>query len=227
MDDIKLTSINREEIKKYLGYGKVDTDDSKVEAYIDKAEKTVLETAIPRYVYKAFEIEKNIDGILFKGTNLCMSGNSIMEHLEGMNRAVLFAGTISSDIDRAITNAGKEDILMSLILDAASSAAVEQLGNKFDEMLQNRLKGFYITFRFGIGYGDLSLSFQKPVLDILEASKRIGITITEDNIMIPRKSITGVIGISENPIPKKKMGCALCNMKDKCRFRREGSRCNE
>ncbi len=227
MDDIRLTSINREEIKKYLGYGKVNTDDSKVEEYIDKAEKTVLETAIPRYVYKAFEIEKAMDGILFKGTNLCMSGNSVTEHLEGMNRAVLFAGTISQDIDKIITNAGKEDILMSLILDAASSAAVEQLGNKFDEMLQSRLEGLYTTFRFGIGYGDLSLSFQKPVLDILEASKRIGITITEDNIMIPRKSITGVIGISEKPISKKKMGCALCNMKNSCRFRREGSRCNE
>jgi cobalamin-dependent methionine synthase I len=47
--------------------------------------------------------------------------------------------------------------------------------------------------RFSPGYGDWTLDNQPQVLQLAEA-ERIGITLTESNIMIPRKSVSAVIG---------------------------------
>ena len=49
--------------------------------------------------------------------------------------------------------------------------------------------------RYSPGYGDLSLSVQKDVLNILNADKILGIKLGENLLMIPKKSITAIQGV--------------------------------
>jgi cobalamin-dependent methionine synthase I len=51
--------------------------------------------------------------------------------------------------------------------------------------------------RYSPGYGDLSLSFQPVLLNELNAAKLLGITLTDSYLMIPRKSISAIIGVKE------------------------------
>ena len=224
-DDIKLDKLNRTETLKYLGYGNINADE-KTDKLMDLAEEKILEAAKPRYIYKLFDINECEEGVEICGTSLILHGDDIREHLSGCKQAVLFAATVSSDIDNIIKTYSYTDVLMSLVLDCMASVAVEQVGNRFDDMIASKLPDKYLTFRFGVGYGDLPLAQQSEVIAVLDASKRIGITVTKDNIMIPRKSITGIMGISDTPVAKKKQGCVICSMKDICRFRKAGNHCN-
>jgi len=48
--------------------------------------------------------------------------------------------------------------------------------------------------RFSAGYGDFLLENQKMMYDMLKLD-RIGVTINENCILMPEKSVTAVVGI--------------------------------
>ena len=110
-------------------------------------------------------------------------------------------------------------------MDAIASVAVEQVCNIAEEDIKQYLPNMYFTYRFGVGYGDLPLELEKDILEVLQGSKTIGLCATDANILTPLKSVVCVIGISENPMEKGQKGCTTCNMKDTCKYRRQGLNC--
>ena len=51
--------------------------------------------------------------------------------------------------------------------------------------------------RFSPGYGDLDLKYQPLILNELSALKHTGITLLENLMMTPSKSVTAIIGIEK------------------------------
>ena len=86
-------------------------------------------------------------------------------------------------------------------------------------------KDNFMTWRFSPGYGDLPITLQREFVRVTDAEKRIGLTVNEGGILLPRKSVTAIIGLSKEPIPKQRRGCAYCNMNKTCQFRRGGTHC--
>ena len=82
-----------------------------------------------------------------------------------------------------------------------------------------------MTTRFSPGYGDYPIELQKSFLHILDAPRKIGLTANDSFLLTPVKSVTAIIGLSENPIERKKRGCAICNMNQSCIYRRNGEHC--
>ena len=69
-------------------------------------------------------------------------------------------------------------------------------------------------------YGDLPLEMQKDIFNVLDCSKRIGLTLNESLLMSPSKSVTAIIGISKDKCGRKhEAECKICNKKD-CLYRR-------
>ena len=60
-----------------------------------------------------------------------------------------------------------------------------QCQKKIEE--QAAAEGFYVRSRYSPGYGDLSLTYQAEFLRVLEATKKIGIVLSEGGVMIPEK----------------------------------------
>ncbi|MCR5275107.1 MAG: Vitamin B12 dependent methionine synthase activation subunit, partial [Clostridiales bacterium] len=48
---------------------------------------------------------------------------------------------------------------------------------------------------FSPGYGDLPIEVQKEFLPLLDAERRLGITLSDSYLMSPSKSVTAIIGI--------------------------------
>ena len=44
------------------------------------------------------------------------------------------------------------------------------------------------------GYGDFDIAFQKPLMQMLDCAKNIGLTMTDSYMMTPTKSVTALIG---------------------------------
>jgi 5-methyltetrahydrofolate--homocysteine methyltransferase len=113
----------------------------------------------------------------------------------------------------------------ALITDAFAGVAIEQVCDKVEEQIKEMMPDKYMTYRFGIGYGDLPLEQIAEFLAVLGTQKTIGVTVTAGNMMSPSKSVACITGISTGQIKSKKKGCITCSMREKCQFRAKGERC--
>lgn len=225
MDDIIISDLNKKEALRYMGQADSDCDD-RLSILMEQCEKRLLSVIRPRYLYQCFDIKENDEGIHVENTSLTLVGNDIKRHLKGCTKAVLLCTTLSAEADRVIRIAGLKDMLEALTLDCLASTAVEQLCDKAELKIKEDYPEYEMTWRYGIGYGDLPISLQKDFLNVLNAPKLIGLNVTESFILTPRKSVTAVIGLSKDKIEPAKRGCAVCTLKGTCAYRKKGSHCN-
>lgn len=226
MWDIQMKPFNQKEAFRYLGYGQTIPSEHVLQI-MGQCEQELMQVIIPRYVYKVFDLEKNQQGkYKLSDCQLALQGESIQNHLQGCEKAVVLCATISDGVDKLIRKTEIQDMAKAVIMDALASVAIEQVCDTIEEKLAQQMEGWYLTWRFGVGYGDFPLALQKDVLEVTQASKRIGLSVNESYILTPRKSITSIIGMSRQPLGEKIRGCAVCNLKDSCRLRANGSRCH-
>ena len=52
-----------------------------------------------------------------------------------------------------------------------------------------------LTHRFSPGYGDLNMNVTNDILSVLKATERLGVSMTQSQMMVPMKSVTAIIGV--------------------------------
>lgn len=219
---MKLEKINRAEAFRYMGQR--GEPPAELVAVAEECEARLLEAISPKLVYAVFDVE-NGEEISVSGTPLKLTGESIRGHLVGCGKCALMAITLGAGADRVIRELESSAVEKSFVADALASAAVEQVCDMAESEIRERLPNMHFTWRFSPGYGDLPLEIQGEFLNVLNAGKRIGLTVTDSMILIPRKSVTAIIGISDHEITPKRRGCATCILQEKCEFRKRGERC--
>ena len=133
--------------------------------------------------------------------------------------------TIGADADKLIRLTEISDISAAFVMDSLASAAIEQVCSETDKIIKETFPSDFLTWRFSPGYGDFPIEIQGEFLDVMNAQKRIGLNVGSGNILIPRKSVTAVAGLSQTPAPKKRRGCVCCNMAEVCQYRKRGDHC--
>lgn len=210
---ITIESISFEETLRCLGNGNVPLN-STMESLMTECEQEILKTITPRYLYKIITPDSTL-----------LQGNSIRQHLEGCEKAVIMCATIGSDVDKLIRQAQITDMSKAVVLDAMGSVAVENLCDRVDELVAKETGNLHSTWRFSPGYGDYPIELQKHFLQLLDAQKKIGLCTNDSFLLTPIKSVTAITGLSEKPIEKKRRGCAVCNLVKTCKYRKAGTRC--
>ena len=121
----------------------------------------------------------------------------LKKNLEGCRSAVLFAATIGSGIDRLIRRNEKADPRLGLLLQGLGAERVESLCDAFNDDVKKVCEemGRETRMRYSPGYGDLPIEVQRDFLPLLDAERRLGITLSESCLMAPSKSVTAIIGI--------------------------------
>ena len=122
----------------------------------------------------------------------------LRKNLQGCDKAVLFAATIGSGIDRLIRRFEKADPKLGLLLQGLGAERVESLCDAFNEEVKELCEetGRETRMRYSPGYGDLPIEVQKVFLPLLDAERRLGITLSDSCLMAPSKSVTAIIGIA-------------------------------
>ncbi len=221
---MEINKLNRQEAFRYMGY-KTGNIDEKIIALTDQCESELISVIKPRFVYKVFDIEHSDNGVVVNNTSLILKGKDISDHLKDCERCVLMCATVSIDVDNLIRKYEAQDMAKAVIADCLASAAIEQVCNEAEKEIKSAVGEYNFTWRFSPGYGDFPLEIQRDFVDVLDAQKRVGVNVSESLIMIPRKSVTAVIGVSEKEISKGRRGCVCCNMKDRCAYRKRGEHC--
>ena len=209
---------------RYMGYAEKDIPDN-IALLEEKCEKSLLKAVSPLYTYKFFDIDIKEDGVYLSGYRLILNGNDIKKHLSGCKKAVLLSATLGTGADKLIKQTSVYDMTESFITDCIASALIEQICDNAEEEIKEKFPDMYTTWRYSPGYGDFPVTAQKDFLDVTNAQKRIGLYLSEGGMLMPTKSVTAVIGLSDIPVNKNKRGCISCNMKDKCSFRKRGIHC--
>lgn len=215
--------ISIDEAVRYMGYRQQPNENEM--KMINECRDMLLREIKPAWVYRAFDMEKCGEGIRLLGTQIILTGEDIKRQLDGCERCVLLCATVSVKADELIRRRESEDIALGFMTDCLASAAVESVCNAAEDELASRLEGKYLTWRFSPGYGDLPLEIQPQIINVLNAEKRAGVSCTDSLLLLPRKSVTAIIGISDKPIEKGRRGCAVCSMAKTCQFRKRGTHC--
>lgn len=160
----------------------------------------------------------------FKG---CFSVKSrdLCRVLRHCKRCVLIAVTLGFDADRLISRVQKEDMGDAVLLDALASAEIEHACDSVEsDLIEHISSQEFMTMRFSPGYGDLPLEISDKILDALNAKKEIGINVTKSFMLVPVKSVTAVIGISDRKEFRGRK-CELCSISEACKYRKGGVFC--
>lgn len=220
---MKKCEINTGDVYRYLGYHNVKPDDKTKEDVQELSEK-LGEIAEYKGTFQIFDIEQG-ESVSVLGTTLQLTGKDAQTLLAESNRCILMAVTIGQGVDRWIRELQVKDMSKAVIVDACSSSLVEEYCNALEEEVKASLEGYFLTDRFSPGYGDLPLDVQPYFCKILDTNKKMGLSLSQTNIMSPKKSITALLGISEKAQPMRIKGCGHCPLKGNCQFRKGGKTC--
>ncbi|MGK7344275.1 MAG: vitamin B12 dependent-methionine synthase activation domain-containing protein [Candidatus Nitrospinota bacterium M3_3B_026] len=131
-----------------------------------------------------------------EGVGDVFSGPAMVKLLGGCDFATLLACTIGPELEAEVERLEEaQDMTGAYILDMIGGWMADYMADRVDERVEREIRraGYERTMRYSPGYGDWTLERQPDVLRLAEA-ERIGIRLTETNIMIPRKSVSAVIG---------------------------------
>ena len=190
--------ISIEEIRRYAGIDKLD---GSLDAIIIDCLSELQGKLNYNVCYRYTRVEI-IDSVVDLGFMKAKS-ESLAKNLKGCDQAVIFAAGIGLGIDRLISRYSGIDTSRALVLQAIGAERVESLCDIFcrDLKIELQKEKSATRPRFSVGYGDLSLEFQKDIFAFLSPNKYIGLSLNDSLMMSPSKSVTAIVGIfKEYPI---------------------------
>lgn len=227
---VSFEDVNKNEILKYLSYRGSEIP-REIDELIDKSIEAVIEKSSFLYTYREYKLERfeknGEEKLCLGGSTFELEGNDIKNLLSECEICVVFAATLGVEIDRYVRSMQVRDFAQSIILDSCASSIIESFCNILNKELELKYKSdkLYLTDRFSPGYGDMPIESQKKLCDVMELPKKIGVNVSSSGIMIPRKSVTAIIGISKEKQSKRFSGCENCRMFRNCIYRKNGKLC--
>jgi len=182
-----------------LGYRKNSTE-------IDKEHANMLKNAIHlglglcrlQGAYGYFDITEKTSEYVKLENGQAFHSEKLAKLLESSQAVVFMACTSGTAItERIAKEVQNNNASVGLILDAVASEKTDAGLDWLMDFINKSLKreGKKLTkYRFSPGYGDLPLSDQKIIYEMLKL-QNIGLQLTEKYILIPEKSVLAVAGI--------------------------------
>ena len=223
----QIDALDRKEVLRYLGYrGQEVTPE--LDARLDAAIASCLSIGRARAsiaVYRVAGQEELPDGtpqIALEDTALTLVGKSMQRHMAGARKVGVLAVTIGMGVERELKRLSLTDHLGQVLFDAAATTMVERAADAAEATLVGMAarEGLYTNFRFSPGYGDMPLAQMREICEVLGAQRAIGLTVSAGGVMIPRKSVTAILGISDVPVARRPAGCEGCAARETCALRR-------
>ncbi len=137
------------------------------------------------------------------------------EFLRGCGSVVLCVTTLGAEADKRIKLLARTDMTESVIWDACASALLEARADAYEKNF-----GEDRTYRFCPGYGGTSVADVRPIFEAVRP-ERIGVTLDDSNYILPSKSMAGIVGIGK----RAEKTCGDCMLRERCGYRKEGTRC--
>ena len=170
-------------------------------------------------VCKALPVAKATGRQLFlEGGQVLTS--SLLARLAGPAESLLVAVlTLGEAIDRRVEEYNKSGLAAhAYFLDVAGSYLIDAAGRRLTEEIRAHLKGRGLEATIPLGPGHSywkNLQDQKVIYSLADPSK-IGVRILDSGMMLPKKTLSMVMGIGRGLPPSKNNHCHYCDLGQKC-----------
>lgn len=218
------------EVLRYLGHSD-QTIDEELLARIETVRAQATDQLVCRWVWETWPVKAMPDGFVLVGSGVTLPGRSMEEHLTGAVQAALLCATAGPLPDLKTRTLQRRDPVAALAWDACGIDAVELAADAAEAEVAAAAaeRGHVTGWRFSPGYGDLPLAVQPQVLAALDAERAVGVTLTDQLLMVPMKSVTAVVGLfPPGAAPadgSARDRCDDCSIRDACRLRAAGTPC--
>jgi len=209
--------IDRAQVLYNIGYGADYKPSARIMSLINEYIENAHNLIAPSYSYVIRDI-KSVKGsrVVIEGS-VTFQSEVIAQLLEQCEKVAVFALTIGNHLEELVAHLAESGVIVqAAVLDAIGSGATEKVADFVQGRIVGvaRAQGLCASQRFSPGYCDWNVSEQKKVFQAMNGNST-GIRLTEGCLMLPRKSISGIIGIGpcngniENYNP-----CKSCNKHD-------------
>ena len=147
-------------------------------------------------------------------------GTIIERQLRGASGYACFIATAGQSFEAYQQRLKREgDLVATFIADAVGSVIAEKCADQMEHTLQQSIDklGWHHTNRFSPGYCGWHVSEQQLLFPLFEGHT-CGVTLTDSSLMLPIKSVSGIVGIGEK-VRRLDYSCGLCSF-EKCFKRR-------
>jgi cobalamin-dependent methionine synthase I len=187
------------QVIKRLGYpNKENIIHPEVNKILDEELKRARTILNPKGIYRLLHVRSiNKDIIRFEEAAFEIQNRLVTKMLRESVQVILFMITIGSALEKESEALfARGDSTSGFILDAIGSETADAVADKMHHhVLKNHAfqLGLDVTPRFSPGYGGWPLTVQNEILNICNGSS-IGISVTKSSMMIPRKSVSAILG---------------------------------
>jgi len=209
--------IDRRRVLRNLGYSDEGEPSAAISSLVNEYMENAHQLIEPAYSYVIRNVDAVRGSIAVVEEPIILESQVIARLLERCSMVAVFLVTIGSHLEETAGRLADDDlILQSYVLDAIGSDAVEIVADYVQDQTKQMAHddGFVISRRFSPGYCDWDVSQQKVIFQAVNAAS-IDVHLTDECLMIPKKSISGIIGIgpSEGGLEYYNP-CTTCDRRD-------------
>lgn len=145
--------------------------------------------------------------------NICFkTGKTIAKLLQGSSQVAVFVATAGYEFQTWASELKKrEDCLDIFIADTIGSCIAEATGDAMERHLEKEIEILSHSNRFSPGYCGWDLKEQQKLFALLPKNT-CNISLSDNCLMNPMKSISGIIGIGTT-VKRKVYSCDICQKK--------------
>ena len=182
------------EVLRYLGISKAAASEDDI-SLVKKHTEDIRKIIAPKACYSRYETGVEGDSIMLPSGPV--KSVSLSKNLYGCSGVFIFAATIGIEFDRVLYRARYTSMADAAVIQAVGAAAAEALVESLVSHLEETVEpeGLRLRPRFSPGFGDFGLEHQKEIFSFLNPSKEIGLSLKDNLIMVPEKSVTALAGI--------------------------------
>lgn len=194
-----LVSIDIQQVLNNIGYCDEREPSARIASLVNEYVDNACQLIAPSYSCVIRDV-KSVQGACVTIENsMSFESKIISRLLEHCEKVALFAVTIGSHLEEMACRLAEDGlILQATVLDAIGSIAAEEVANIVQDGISKTATthGLCTSQRFSPGYCDWDISQQETLFRVIDADAA-GVHLTERCLMLPRKSISGIIGIGQ------------------------------
>jgi hypothetical protein len=222
--NISSIDIEKDGLAQLLGGDKFSHISRSTRSKIERLASEFQDLVDPSLFHQHTEIRSVQEDIVQLEEGPSLKSSKLSKTLQHCNKVVSFIATSGKAVDNEIKRLMDEKQLSeAYILDAMASIATDNMVGTFHQQMKDEYKeqDKQVTLCFSPGYCDWPITDQKKLFGMFEQSD-LNVELTDSCFMKPRKSISGIFGITPpgaDPSAQTYNPCSECNRRD-CSARR-------
>lgn len=189
--------INSQQVLHNIGYSAGYKLSGRISSLIDEYLENACYLLEPSYSCVIRDIKLVHGSSIFIEGSVTFDSRVIALLLERCEKVAVFVLTIGSHLEETACQLAEDGlILQSSVLDAIGSVATENVAGFVQDRINKMAaaQGLCASLRFSPGYCDWDIGQQRMVFRAMNGDSA-GVSLTEECLMLPQKSVSGIIGI--------------------------------